>query len=293
MAEKIIIVSRSDNVAAVPQISIRSRSNNKNATQMYETVRNHLLRRHNSFELRLTTSEARSYTESYNDLPFFLVNRACSYKKPFIYNDYDYLRRSVRKIACKIMYNASQVTINYEIEYLTTLSQEDQIDRVLQALFKEKDAYKIQYDFQKIKFAYDFIIANVQYDKSLTKHSAYDALIGKSAVCEGCANLLYRILSMFGIPCRIVTGKGLRESHAWNIVRLNGKWYNMDVTWDLYKSAIERNLSLYSYFLKGSDTFHDHVRDLEYATSEFVSKHPMSNIDFQPQRRFKDLFRFK
>lgn len=48
----------------------------------------------------------------------------------------------------------------------------------------------------------------------------YDALIDKKAICEGCALLFYRFMTMFGITCRIITEKRMRESHAWNIVRL-------------------------------------------------------------------------
>lgn len=289
MQNNIIIISRSDTEAAVPKIIVRAR-NNKESSNTIEAVRTHLLQRHSPFEICLTTTEARSYTETNNDLPFFLINRACSYKKPFMNNDFDYLRRSVRSISCRILYTVTQITITYEIEYLTTLFQEEQIDRVLQILFKEKDAYSIREMLPRIKFAYDYIIANVKYDNDFVRHSAYNALIEKSAVCEGCATLLYRMLSMFGVPCRIITGRGLREYHAWNLVKLNGKWYNADVTWDLYKNVIERNLSLYSYFLKSNSTFHDHTRDIVFSTAEFSSQHPMSPTDFLPQRRFRELF---
>jgi hypothetical protein len=290
MQNNIIILSRSDADVTVPKIIVRARNDRKTSSTI-ETVRMHLLQRHRTFDIFLTASEARGYTETNNELPFYLINRACSYKKPFVNNDFDYLRRSVRKISCKLMYTTIQITISYELEYLTTLYQEEQIDRVLQTLFKEKDAYNIRDTIPRIKFAYDYIIANVKYDNTFVRHSAYNALIEKSAVCEGCATLLYRMLAMFGVPCRIITGRGLREEHAWNLIKLNGKWYNADVTWDLYKNAAERSLLLYGYFMKTNSTFNDHTRDLVFNTQEFLAQHPMSLTDYLPQRKLRDLFR--
>lgn len=291
MQNNIIILSRSNNEANVPKIIVRSR-NDRKASDAIEAVRTHLLERHQTFEITLTTSEARSYTQTTNELPFYLINRACSFKKPFINNDFDYLNSSVRRQTCRMMYTSSQITISYEIEYLTSAFQEQEIERVLQVLFREKDLYNIRDTLPRIKFAYDYIIANVTYDNTFARHSAYNALIEKSAVCEGCATLLYRILSMLGVSCRIVTGRGLRESHSWNLVKLNGKWYNADVTWDLYRSAAERSLSLYGYFLKANSSFQNHTRDIVFNTQEFTSQHPMSPTDYIPQRKFRDLFKF-
>lgn len=291
MQDNIIILSRSDNEANAPKIIVRLR-NDRKASDAVEAIRAHLLKRHRNFDISLTTSEARSYTQTNNELPFYLVNRACSFKKPFINNDFDYLNRSVRRKTCTMMFTASQVKISYDIDYLTSTLQEDEIDRVLQAIFKKNDLYNIREALPRIKYAYDYIIANVKYDNKFVGHSAYSALIEKTAVCEGCASLLYRMLSMFGVPCRIVTGRGLSENHAWNLIKLNEKWYNVDVTWDLYRCATERSLSLYGYFLKADSSFMNHTRDIAFNTREFRMQHPMSLIDYKPQRKFRDILNF-
>lgn len=289
MQNNIIIISRSDNEATVPEIIVRARNDNETSDTI-EAIRTYLLQRHSSFSVKLSTAEARSYTATNNDLPFYLINRACSYKKPFVSNDFDYLRRSVRKISCRIVQMNAQITASYDIDYLTTLHQEEQIECFLQNLFREKNVYKIRDEFTKIKFCYDYIVANVKYDHTFARHSAYNALIEKTAVCEGCAQLLYRFLSMCSVPCRIITGRGLSETHAWNIIKLNNKWYNADVTWDLYKNVIERDLSLYGYFLKSDKTFHNHTRDIAFATQSFNAMHPMSSTDYVLRRGLKNLF---
>ena len=273
--DRIKIRSRSDKVLSEPQIIFLSQSKTESIAKTHEVVRKCLLQRQTAFNVLLTNGEANKYARSYKHLPFVLINRACGYKYPFVSNDYDYLWRSVRKISCQIEYTSEYVKIFFSISYLTTLPQENQIDDYLQKLFTDHKAYEISDIYNRIRFAYDFIIAHVRYDNQIRKHSAYDALMERKAVCEGCSLLLYRMLAMFGVPCRIITGRGLRESHAWNIISIGGKWYNADVTWDLFKGVIERKLSLYDYFLVGESHFHQHRRDAEFMTFDFTAQHPM------------------
>ena len=56
--------------------------------------------------------------------------------------------------------------------------------------------------------------------------------MNKTAVCQGYAGLLYRLCLEMGISCRMITGTGNGGAHAWNIVALDGKYYNADSTWD-------------------------------------------------------------
>jgi transglutaminase/protease-like cytokinesis protein 3 len=52
----------------------------------------------------------------------------------------------------------------------------------------------------------------------------YDGLAHKSTVCSGYASLSWRMCSAAAIPCRIVTGTGKFEAHAWNMVQLDAYW---------------------------------------------------------------------
>lgn len=278
--DRIKIRSRSDKVLSEPRIILLSQNKAESTAKTHEVVRKCMLQRQTAFNVLLTTGEANEYARSYKDLPFVLINIACGNKYPFVFNDYDYLRRSVRKISYELVYASEYVKIQYSIDYLTTIPQENQIDVYLQKLFTDHKAYEISDIYYRIRFAYDFIVAHVRYDDQRRKHSAYDALIERKAVCQGCALLLYRMLAMFGVPCRIITGRGLRESHAWNIISIGGKWYNADVTWDLVKGVIERKLSLYDYFLVGESHFQKHRRDAEFMTSDFTAQYPMSEGNY-------------
>ena len=54
---------------------------------------------------------------------------------------------------------------------------------------------------------------------------------------------MYRLLLTAGIDCRFIGGLSRNEAHSWNIVKLNGKYYNIDATWDAGKYPT------YKYFL--------------------------------------------
>ena len=115
----------------------------------------------------------------------------------------------------------------------------------------------------KVLLAHNYLACTVQYylkkdasdlEKSYM-HSAYGALIRKKCVCQGYAEAFKRLMDFAGIPCEVVCGqtKGSDDSHAWNLVKLNGEAenYHIDVTWD----ASGNRLS-YDYFgLRDSD-FH-------------------------------------
>lgn len=80
------------------------------------------------------------------------------------------------------------------------------------------------------------MIDNVNYNEEAPDNQTlYSALVGKETVCAGYAKANQYLLNQLGIYCIYVTGsttwQGESESHAWNIVRCNGNYYYVDVTW--------------------------------------------------------------
>ncbi len=61
-------------------------------------------------------------------------------------------------------------------------------------------------------------------------YTGYGALINKVAVCQGYAIALGAVLSKLGIDNVFCVSDEL--NHIWNKVKLDGKWYNIDITWD-------------------------------------------------------------
>ena len=133
-------------------------------------------------------------------------------------------------------------------------------------------------DYDKIMKIHDFLVDNIEYDSTYQAtgtYGVYGAFIGKKCVCEGYAKALKYLANQAGIKCEIMQGtatnsSGKTESHAWNCVKIDGIWYEIDATWDdpiIIGNGYKTNTFKYRYFLKGSVTFEkDHV--LAYQFSE-------------------------
>ena len=63
-------------------------------------------------------------------------------------------------------------------------------------------------------------------------YRAYGVLVQNTAVCNGYAEAMALLLSCVGVENEIMTGTADGELHAWNRVKLDGKWYQVDATWN-------------------------------------------------------------
>ena len=87
--------------------------------------------------------------------------------------------------------------------------------------------------------------------------SAYSALNNGSTVCAGYSRAFQYVCQLAGIPCYYCSGYA-GENHAWNIICLDGDFYNVDVTWDDTDSTPSYN---YDWFNKTDDDYGTtHVR---------------------------------
>ena len=134
-------------------------------------------------------------------------------------------------------------------------------------------------DYQNILYLHDYLINNIEYDSSYEQtgsYSIYGALVGKKCVCEGYAKSFKYLANSAGYECELMQGiatnsSGETESHAWNCVKLNNIWYEVDVTWDdpivIGGNGRATNEMKYKYFLKGTNSF-DKDHTLEYQFSD-------------------------
>ncbi|MGF6374986.1 transglutaminase-like putative cysteine protease [Clostridiales Family XIII bacterium PM5-7] len=164
-------------------------------------------------------------------------------------------------------------TFHLGMVYRTTLRQERQFSSKLSNVVDGLNLAN-KSDYRKVKAIYDYICQTVAYDDVHSsaykrKYTAYAALINKRAVCQGYANLFYRMCKAANVPVRIVSGTSQKQKHSWNIVAIDGKYYNVDATWDAGKRK-------YAYFLKSNRSFKDHKRNAEYLTPSFQRNHLMS-----------------
>lgn len=107
-------------------------------------------------------------------------------------------------------------------------------------------------DYEKLKFLHDYLVLNVESSvDSEFADSVYGALVDKKALCEGYAKAFSYLCNLCGIENMIVTGY-TNVDHMWNMVKLNGSWYHIDIGWDQPSAALKAqypDLILYQYFL--------------------------------------------
>ena len=89
-------------------------------------------------------------------------------------------------------------------------------------------------EYETVKAVYDWLTRNVSYDHSLSEgcYSAYNGLKKGNCVCNGYASIFDRLCEAKMVPCHMVSGFLGSERHAWNIVKIDGKWYCCDPTVD-------------------------------------------------------------
>ena len=171
-----------------------------------------------------------------------------------------------------------------DVVYMTDSAQEAAVSTAVSDLLGSLGINSMD-SYSKIKTIYNWICQNVSYDYAhvgnteyLKQFSAYGALVEGTAVCQGYAVLLYRLLLESGVDVRVIPGTGNGALHAWNIAELNGVYYNLDSTWDAGKD-------LYGYFLCSENDFLGHVRLDDYRTDEFMTLYPMSPKTFDDKEK--------
>lgn len=83
----------------------------------------------------------------------------------------------------------------------------------------------------KVRKIHDYLIDTFEYDYTYGSYTAYDMLKSGKGVCYSFASLFYKLCQKAGIPCVIVNGVA-GSAHAWNYVKIKGKWKLVDVTYD-------------------------------------------------------------
>ncbi|MCL2166535.1 MAG: hypothetical protein FWH49_04520, partial [Clostridiales bacterium] len=81
----------------------------------------------------------------------------------------------------------------------------------------------------------------------------YGLLVGKRAVCMGYTTTFQLFMDMLNIECITVRGAATSGEHAWNMVRLDGEWYCVDLTWDDPSRAAQSDAVKHQYFNVTSD----------------------------------------
>ena len=207
-----------------------------------------------------------------------VVEEAFQIDDEYSSDDFDYMKNKYRGYTAGIS-GLLAYSIRYKFEYSETEMQTEWVNEQVAAILKK---LKLEDDseYEKVKKIHDYIIENTTYDITAEYNSAYEALRSNATACQGYANLAYKMFTEAGLGCRVITGVAGGEAHAWNIVRIDDLWYNIDCTWDDPIGGGVHNYQ-YDYFLKSNNNFTDHVRDPEYDTEEFNETYKMTDKNWK------------
>lgn len=86
--------------------------------------------------------------------------------------------------------------------------------------------------YEKEVYVHNALLGRIAYNLAAPlNQSAYSALVGRETVCAGYARAFQYLMRQLGVPCYYCTGFA-GENHAWNIIKLDQDFYNVDPTWD-------------------------------------------------------------
>ena len=183
--------------------------------------------------------------------------------------------------------NGADFVLIYTFTYLSDAAEEAAVAERLESVMPTLGLEGMT-EAGKIRAIYRWITENVTFDEwdDRMAYSAYGALIHGRAVCQGFANLFYRMALTAGLDVRIVSGTGMNGGpgstssgpHAWNIVRIGDLFYNLDSAWDAGRTP-------WRWFLLGSDSFDkEHIAEkterLDYTSSAFRAAYPVPKRDY-------------
>lgn len=117
-------------------------------------------------------------------------------------------------------------------------------DRILAKITPDMTEYDV------VKLIHDEIVKNCVYDENAqNRNFAYGALVDGRATCTGYAKAFNYLCNRAGIENTCAFGMAGGEGHMWNMVKLDGEWYEIDTTWDDSLSEGFEDFIYYDYFL--------------------------------------------
>ncbi len=172
----------------------------------------------------------------------------------------------------------------------------ENLNKIVDDIIKDNITSEMS-DIEKEMILHDYIVNNTDYDlenynsNSIPKvsHTHLGVFLNHKAVCDGYARAMYILLNKAGIETNIIVGESVGlsgwENHAWNIVKIDNKYYHLDVTWD--DPVVEDDFKILShrYFnLSDAQFLSDHKWE--------ISLYPNCNTDklnFTTKSKYKDL----
>lgn len=188
----------------------------------------------------------------------------------------------------ELFYMGSKIKVG-KLFYLTKDTEvinqmQKDIDAVADKLVSEANGKSST--FEKLKVFHDYLVLNSTFQLSEEGSYEYNSSIYNAfgsgeeqgnIQCAGYAKAVQYLCDKAGISCMVVTGETSEgQTHAWNVVDVDGAWYNLDCTWDdpILTTANYKNLR-YNYFLVPDkyieDLTHFHKSQKKMSSGDYIT----------------------
>ena len=190
----------------------------------------------------------------------------------------------------------AKLVIASPVEYI----YETSVNRRFIEDFKRKLNVLCNSDYEKVRYVHDFIINSVDYDHNFIEteivdpnnHNAMGVLNTGRGVCEGIARLTQLLLEAAGVEAIYCEGKSKTpakskiDGHAWNVVRIDGKYFYLDVSNDVCMTDKKVQKS-HCYFCLSYDEI---IRDRSFTLDAEFRKLQANYDEFSYFRRNGQIF---
>lgn len=134
----------------------------------------------------------------------------------------------------------------YKYENSVIYKMQSEIDTEVNKILSMVEPDMTEYD--KVKLFNDVLASTVVYDESAPNcRDIYGVFVDKKAICGGYSKAFSYLCSKAGIETAAVTGDADGLPHMWNKVKVDGKWYNIDVTYAVSGEGADDYIR-YDYF---------------------------------------------
>lgn len=176
----------------------------------------------------------------------FYIDAISNWKGKYL--DYDYETQTGTAVLTEVYF-----------EYTLT---PDEIKEAWNVINREVRSYKNGIkpewnELEKVLYTNDFLCHKCEYATNIisSSHTLYGALVDRKPVCDGYSHAFRYLLKQIGMEASMVTSNPM--NHAWNLVKIDGQYYHIDVTWDdTYTNGVKGiGKTSYEFFLASDSSF--------------------------------------
>ncbi len=144
-------------------------------------------------------------------------------------------------------------------------------------------------DVEKALIIHDYLVREVDYNLNVVNGKPYfddvftlkGVFVDRDAVCQGYALAYSFLLQEVGIESVVVSSEPM--NHAWNMIKIDNKWYHVDVTWDDPTNTVEVDFCRggfisHEFFLRSDAEFKNELDHYGWITQVTQTQAPTASV---------------